>query len=63
MIGSTNSSYYPNYSNANRCYNKSEDKVKDLKESEKENKNENFYPEHKTIIEFKLIKKKIKLWI
>ena len=46
MIGSINSSYYPNYSNINRCYNKSEDKVKDLKESEKENKNENFYPEH-----------------
>ena len=63
MIGSTNSSYYPNYSNANRCYNKSEDKVKDLKESEKENKNENFYPEHKTIIDVKKNEHRIRVQI
>ena len=63
MIGSTNSSYYPNYSNANRCYNKSEDKAKDLKESEKENKNENFYPEHKTIIDAKKNEHRIRVQI
>jgi len=63
MIGSTNSSYYPNYSNANRCYNKSEDKVKDLKESEKENKNENFYPEHKTIVDVKKNEHRIRVQI
>ena len=63
MIGSTNSSYYPNYSNANRCYNKSDDKVKDLKESEKENKNENFYPEHKTIVDVKKNEHRIRVQI
>ena len=63
MIGSINSSYYPNYSNINRCSNKSEDKVKDLKESEKENKNENFYPEHKTIVDVKKNEHRIRVQI